>query len=222
MTGTTSRLVRYTGSIAAAGAILCGCSVSSGGQATAADGTSNAPSSETTTTAEGPSRARASKVKAPSQTAESGARPCRAADVEAAVSPGEYPTPAVFGSAIVIRNRGTSTCIVEGPSKLEIHTGGSGADLGVKVAASADDVPETVALAAGELASMSVEFTTSSETPVPSDCAEGGTYAYVTLPGDSDLVEAWFPNRADGFPPVCGGVMVGSWSTGGAPGVFGS
>jgi hypothetical protein len=216
MTSSTSRLVRYAGTIAAAAAILSGCSQPSSGQPTAAETTA------AETTARGPARATVSRPKAVSRTIEPGPRRCRASDVEAAVSPGDYPTPTEFHSAIVVRNTSGAACIVKGAGRLELHTGGNGADLGIKVVASADDTPQPVRLEPGALASMSVRYSTSSGSPVPSDCAENGVYAQVTLPDTSDPVEAWFPNRADGFPPVCGAVTVSSWGPGGAPGVFGN
>jgi len=44
------------------------------------------------------------------------------------------------------------------------------------------------------------------------DCLEGGSYAYLTLPGDTKLVEAWMPDRSKGLPPICDRVAVSPWS----------
>lgn len=40
------------------------------------------------------------------------------------------------------------------------------------------------------------------------DCYEGASYAYVTLPGTDELIEVWMPDRGMGLPAVCAPIEI--------------
>ena len=142
--------------------------------------------------------------------------PCDAVHVEAALAAGEGPTPDVWDTAVVVTNLGPDACKLDGASELELFTGGDGRPLGIKEITSDDGTaPDLVILDVGDQASMSLSYPTGT-TP---DCLAGGSFAHVTLPGDTDAVEAWPEDKKQGLPPVCGAVSVTSWFFGGAPGV---
>ncbi|HEV7650716.1 MAG TPA: DUF4232 domain-containing protein [Actinophytocola sp.] len=147
--------------------------------------------------------------------------PCDAVHVEAAMAEGEAPTPEVWDTAIVVTNLGPDACQLDGTSELELFTGGDGRRLDVKEITSDDGVPaDLVILDVGDQASMAVSYPTTAEAPATRpDCAQGGSFAHVTLPGDKEAVEAWPEDKQLGLPPVCGPVTVTSWYSGGAPGV---
>jgi uncharacterized protein DUF4232 len=146
--------------------------------------------------------------------------PCEAVHVQAALAPGEGPTPTVWDTAVVVTNLGPDACEIDGvPGKLEFLTGGDGRPLGINEVTSEDGTePDSVILDAGNQATMSITYSTAPAGTRP-DCLEGGSFAHVTLPGDDDAIEAWPPDKQAGLPPVCGAVQVTSWDFGGAPGV---
>lgn len=143
---------------------------------------------------------------------------CGSAHTDAVVAPGEASSETIWDTAIVVTNRGTAPCTLQGVSKLELYTGGDGKPLGIKEVTTDGQPQELVALQPGQQASMMVLIHTAPE-PVPADCLEGASFAEVTLPGDTKAIEAWLPDRAQWMPPVCGAVEVGPWGQGGAPGV---
>lgn len=145
------------------------------------------------------------------------AQPCRAADVEAMIAPGEGPGPDRWHTAIVVTNKGPAPCTLQGASELEFFTGGNGSPLGIKEVTT-DSAAEPVQVQVGEQASMSIGYATVHDNPPP-DCLTDGSFAQVTLPGDTEPVDAWPAERQAGLPPVCGAVEVTAWAAGGAPGV---
>jgi hypothetical protein len=142
---------------------------------------------------------------------------CGSAHTDAVVAPGEAPSEQIWDTAIVVTNRGSAPCTLEGVSKLELYTGGDGKPLGIKEVTMDGQPPELVTLMPGEQATMAMLIHTAPK-PVPADCLEGGSFAEVTLPGDAKAIEAWLPDRA-WMPVVCGAVEVSPWGKGGAPGV---
>jgi uncharacterized protein DUF4232 len=145
--------------------------------------------------------------------------PCTADGVEAAIAPGEGPSPDHWVTSIVLTNAGEITCTVEGTSPLTVYTGGDGRPLPIEQTASQDGPPEgIVTVSPGEQASIGVSFASSHDGDLPADCREGGSFVAVDLPDDAGTVEAW-PVDAIGLPPICGPVATTDWSFGGAPGV---
>jgi hypothetical protein len=144
---------------------------------------------------------------------------CGSAHTEAVVAPGEAPSEEIWDTAIVVTNRGTTSCTLQGVSKLELYTGGDGKPLGIKEITMDGQPQELVTLEPGEQATMAMVLHTTAAKPVPTDCLDGASFAEVTLPGDSKAIEAWLPDRAEWMPPVCGAVEVSPWGQGGAPGV---
>jgi hypothetical protein len=219
MTGTI-RLACTTAFIAASTAILSGCSQLSEGQPTA-----QAPSSPATVTETVTAKASATAAPAAPKPAKNpaggGTKPCTAKNLEGVVAPGDGPTPDTYHTAIVIRNISTSRCTLQGTSKVSMYTGGNGSDIGIRPVASSADAAEVVTLEPGDLAAMSVQYSTAYTDPVPTDCAENGAFAKVEISGEADAVTAWYEDRSQGFPPVCSAVNLGAWSKGGAPGVHG-
>jgi uncharacterized protein DUF4232 len=147
--------------------------------------------------------------------------PCVNARTEAAIAPGEAPSERIWDSAIVVTNRGTVPCTLQGVSQLELYAGGDGKPLGIKEITTDGAPRDLVTLRPSEQASMAMVVHTSAAKLVPTDCLEGASFAEVTLPGDSKAIEAWLPDRAMWLPPVCGAVEVSPWGKGGAPGVPG-
>jgi hypothetical protein len=138
------------------------------------------------------------------------ARPCTSVHVEAAVAPGEYPTPQTWQTAVVVTNLGPDVCSLEGASELRFFTGGDGQRLEVNQVMTDGAAAEPVVLAVSEQASMGLVVPTAPEaTP---DCLEGGAFVDVVLAGE-DAVSAEAP-----VPPICGAVHVDPWAAGGAPG----
>lgn len=145
--------------------------------------------------------------------------PCAAADVEAVIAPGESGTPTTWTSSIVVTSRRSDACVLDGASQVEFRTGGSGTPLGIDQVTDAEGESSPVVLVGGEQAAMSVAYSTSADDPLPGDCLADGAFADVRLPGNEEVVEAWFPDRKLGLPPVCSAVQTGAWHEGGAPGV---
>ena len=144
---------------------------------------------------------------------------CGSANTEAVVAPGEAPSEQIWDSGIVVTNRGSAPCTLQGVSKIEFYTGGDGRPLGIRAVAAAGAPADLVILNPGEQATMAMVVHTTAVKPVPADCLEGASFAQVTLPGDAKDVEAWLPDRSGWMPPVCGAVEVSPWGKGGAPGV---
>jgi hypothetical protein len=143
---------------------------------------------------------------------------CTSDTVDAVIAPGESPTATVWNTAIVITNKDARPCTVQGASKLEFYTGGDGKPLGIKEVTTSGQREDLVTLALGEKAAMTLVVPTAGKS-VPADCLEGAAFAEVTLPGDTQPVEAWMIDEALFPPPICGAVQVGPWTKGSAPGV---
>lgn len=192
--------------VAGAVALLSGC-VATGGTP------SSAPSSAATVTktvTAAPTTGKTGSGEA------SGPQRCGASQVEAVIAPGEGPDEYTWDTAIVLTNLGSRPCTLVGMSKLQLFTGGNGAELDIEVKHDTAAPAERVLIPPGEQAAMSVEFTTRHEDT--GSCAEGATFAHVTLPGDDAPVEAWPAEREQGLPAVCGAVIISPWAAGGAPG----
>ena len=138
--------------------------------------------------------------------------PCAAVHVEAAIGDGS-PNQDQWNTDIVLTNLGPQSCRLDGASKLELFTGGDGRPLGIHQVMSAEGAGDLAVLDVGDTASMGVSYPTAEPGTRP-DCLEGGSFAQVTLDGDSDVVEAWPPDPQVGLPPVCGAVTVTSWLAG--------
>lgn len=145
--------------------------------------------------------------------------PCASADLRGAIAPGESGDPTTWTSVIVVTSVRSDACVLDGVSQVEFRTGGSGAPLGVQQVTDAAAESSPVVLAAGEQAAMSLAYPTSFDDPAPGDCVTDGQFVDVVLPANQEVVEAWFPDRRLGLPPVCGAVATGAWQEGGAPGV---
>lgn len=197
MTGRT-RLTVGAVSIAVSGVLLGGCVE----QATTPGAGGTSPSQAVTPSGRGE----------PKLAGTEGDGTCRAGSAEAKIAPGDGAGQATFATTIVLTNTGSAPCTLHGSSELKIFTGGTGSDLGIKQVQSDDGTPyPAITLKPGDEAAMSVEYATAPFDDVPPDCLAGGTFAHVTLPGDTQPVEAWPMNREDGLPAVCGAVTVTPW-----------
>ncbi len=144
--------------------------------------------------------------------------PCDATHVVAAIAPGER-SRFVWTTEIVVTNvGGPGACWLDGASELEFFTRGDGRPLGIREVTSDDGAGELAVLELGGQASMSVTYPTAKPGARP-ECLEGGSFAQVTMPGDSKTIDAWPPYPIRGLPPVCGAVSVTFWLSGGAPGI---
>lgn len=191
--------------VAAAG-LLTGCTIET-----------TAPPSKPTTVTE--TVTSAAPAPAADRAADADPLPCDAAHVQAVIAPGERPARGVWTTEIVVTNLGgPDSCWLDGASELEFFTGDDAPPLGIQQVTSDEGAGEVSVLDVGGQASMSVTYPTT-ERGTRSDCLEGGTYAQVTMPGDSVAVEAWPAVPQAILPPVCGEVTVTFWLSGGAPGV---
>jgi hypothetical protein len=145
--------------------------------------------------------------------------PCDATHVAATIAPGERSRPGVWNTEIVVTNvGGPGACWLDGASELEFFTEEGSLPLGIKEVTSDDGAGELAVLELGDQASMSVTYPTA-RPGARRECLEGGSFARVTMPGDSKTIEARPPYPITGLPPVCGAVRVTFWLSGGAPGV---
>ena len=162
-----------------------------------------------------------STVAAPAgeQTPDADPLPCAATHVAATIAPGERSRPGVWRTEIVVTNvGGPGACWLDGASELEFFTEEGSLPLGIKEVTSDDGAGELAVLELGDQASMSVTYPTA-RPGTRRECLEGGSFARVTMPGDSKTIEARPPYPITGLPPVCGAVRVTFWLSGGAPGV---
>jgi hypothetical protein len=97
----------------------------------------------------------------------------------------------------VLTNLGPDTRTLEGAGELEFLNR-DGAELGIKEITTDDGVPpEQVTIEAGDQASMSVDFpSTVDDAATRPDCAAGGLFAHVTVPGGKQPIEAWATDRS--------------------------
>jgi hypothetical protein len=167
---------------------------------------------ETSTTTEKVAEKTNEKAEGAAEAPSDDAQPCTSLHVEAAVAPGEWPTPQTWQSAVVLTNLGPDVCSLDGASELRFFTGGNGARLEVNQVMTDGEAGGPVVLAVEEQASMALLVPTAAE-PTP-DCEEGATFVDVVLTGDDDVASA----EGD-IPAICGAVQVSPWSSGGAPGV---
>ena len=137
--------------------------------------------------------------------------PCISAHVEAVIAPGEASSEQIWNSGIVVTNRGTTPCTLQGASKIEFYP------LSIKEVTTAGDPQALVSLKPGEQATMHMVVHTTAAKPVPTDCLEGVTSAQLTLPGDTKPIEARLPDRSQSLPPVCGAIEVSPWAKGSGP-----
>jgi hypothetical protein len=145
--------------------------------------------------------------------------PCDATHVAATIAPGERSRPGLWTTEIVVTNvGGPGACWLDGASELEFYSDEDGRPLGIKEVTSDDGAGELAVLELGDQASMSVTYPTARPGTRP-ECLGGGSFARVTMPGDSKTIEARPPYPITGLPPVCGAVRVTFWLSGGAPGV---
>ena len=107
--------------------------------------------------------------------------PCAEANLAGVIDPGEAPNVDTFNSAIVVINHRKTVCTIQGFSELEWHTGGNGSTLPIETVRSAGPA-ELVTLGPGEQASFTMTVTMDGD-GARTDCYEGASYAYVTLPG---------------------------------------
>jgi uncharacterized protein DUF4232 len=145
--------------------------------------------------------------------------PCDAEHVQTTIAPGEHPRHGLFHTEIVATNAGgPDSCWLDGASELEFFTGDPGRALGIKEVTRDDGAGERLVLDVGDQARMSVTYPTAKPGARP-ECLEGTTFAEVTMPGDSQAMEAWPSIPQVVLPPVCGSVRVSFWLPGGAAGV---
>ena len=137
---------------------------------------------------------------------------CTSAQTVAEIAPGESPSERIWHSAIIVTNRGSALCTLQGASKLELYTGGDGKPLGIKEIPRTGAAEELIALRPGGKASMAILIHTAPK-PVPAGCLDGASFAEVTMPGDNKAIEAWLPDHSMWLPPVCGAVEVSPWES---------
>lgn len=156
--------------------VLTGCTVPSHGTPTAAPPTVTAP--------------------------QPGVPPCSSVHAEAAVAPGEGPSPDLWLTEIVLTNLGPGTCAVEGVSHLRLFS--ASRRLPVDQVVTPEGDVDLVILAEADQAAMSVNFPTAPE-PAPA-CQVGAGRLEIILPGDTDATIA-----EARLPPICGPIAVTPW-----------
>jgi F0F1-type ATP synthase membrane subunit c/vacuolar-type H+-ATPase subunit K len=207
----TARFRLRTGLIAVSAALLTGCGAAVSGSAAGIAAATSAASSATTpapsTAATSTAGATTAKKPAPKP---SQPLSCVGADVTGELELGDAPSAEILYANVIVTNSSHAVCTIQGLSEVELHTGGDGFTLPLRTIMSTDVQPELVTIVPGEQARLQMGLVMDAD-GIRDDCYEGASYAYVTLPGDHDLVEAWLPDPYR-FPALCGPIEVSPWS----------
>jgi hypothetical protein len=140
---------------------------------------------------------------------EAAPRPCTAEHVEVVIAPGKPPKGGIEEADLVLTNLGPHTCTLAGASDLEFY-GVHGDPIGIVDHPANGDWP-TVVLAAGKQAFLAAGYPTGKD----SGCSlSSGTFAEVTLPGETRAIKASYVDSRALLPPVCGRVVVTPWRPG--------
>lgn len=147
------------------------------------------------------------------QQQQSGPPKCASADVHGVFGPADSVESGTTQLSIVATNTSDHTCTVHGYGGLEIHTGGDGSTIQLKLTRVPTPAAKSVTLKPGDKAYKKLRWQIPRTDEEKAGCDQGASYAYVTLPDDTKTFEVHPADGSETLPDICDGSIDGfAWS----------